>query len=145
MKKTIFFCFSLLLVLCSCTSKEPGECVDCQAYLQGKWYIQDYTLAGSSIYDLQNACDSGSWIDLKADSICEALIKCNDPVNTVSGTWSRNGNQMTLDCPIFVSFPLGIEKNGTITSITENELTFETHTTGPIVPLKVKIFLTKTP
>ena len=88
---------------------------------------------------------SGSWIDLKADSICEALIKCNDPVNTVSGTWSRNGNQMTLDCPIFASFSWGIDKDGTITNITENELTFETHTTGRIVPLKVEIFLTKTP
>lgn len=120
------YCFSipLLLLLCACSGSEPNYNYD---NLIGKWYI--------TYYPFYQSCDIGSWVRLDANGNCEALILCNDPNNTIQGTWSREGTLLILDCQLIEA----MDKNCYITSLSETELNFNTK----IYSLPVGIQLTK--
>ncbi|MBP6230992.1 MAG: lipocalin family protein [Paludibacteraceae bacterium] len=150
MLKVSTYIFSLLLIsLSGCSCNEPPVVVEDQTLLVGTWYIHDYTMENVSLYDIQK-CDEGSWLRLDADNTMEALIKCNDPVNTYKGDWSAEGSTIYIDADNLFNVNKvllrEVENTGTIVKLTDDELEFEFNAYSTLnVKLKVKAFLSRTP
>ena len=80
-----------------------------------RWYFVDYPI--------YQECDRGSYVEMFDDGTCEALLLCTDegPERHPRGTWSIDGDNIVIDCPIFGK--LGVSRNeGKVTRITDDEM-----------------------
>lgn len=76
MKKVIAF----VLVLCMVIAAIPALADE---DFTGVWYLTQYGLGAASL-------------DLKADGTCAATVESADPPTQVEGTWSADGNNVTI-------------------------------------------------
>jgi hypothetical protein len=142
---TLLLLFLLTLVFTGCDKDEDKEPTKEQLLMAKNWNPTaiklSATVGGNNLeldYFAQlNACQKDNF--LKFDSGGKVILdegpnKCSGAPQTVQGTWSLNGDILTIDGPVLTSFGLS---STTAKTLTIQELTNQTLRVTTIQPVSV--------
>ncbi|MBO4370887.1 MAG: hypothetical protein J5808_05975 [Paludibacteraceae bacterium] len=117
-KSLLLLCLSVVLCVLAASCHKPevemtnGYVADTLKALSNRWYIVDYPF--------YQQCDVGSYVELYKDGTCHAYIQCNDEPD-MDGSWTWDGKELFIDCPIFSDLP-GVSPRGGIKTLDAQSL-----------------------